>query len=490
MKKIKKLLAMIMAMTMVLGLGLTSFAATSSTITIENAGNGEFKAVQIVEVNPETDTGWEIVTEYQEAFKTAFSENDTQTIIKGMIFSLDSDASEGEEIENFDKKYQAALENIMATIDMDNGTTEAADGKATITVNVPDGSTAGVWAIKGSEEGYSYSPMAAYIDFEGKTSEDINAKKAPEFIEKSSDDEDKVVEIGKEVEYTITSTIPFVPASDENRTYQVADTLTGAAYALEKEGEQAGMLKVHVVVGNDEKDFYVPVADLSTPVTGTVQNFVLDLSEYLDGNLYANQTIIITYTAIVKDMIVGNEAAVGDGENDAQFGSDSDKVVSGSVTLTKTDNDNNKLSGAEFVLVKTLDDDSKVYATATDNGNGDYTLSGWVTAVDDATHLVTTGADGKFTINGLEKDGKYEFKEVKAPDGYSINEDNAEITWNEFNLETDQSATGTASMIDTKLAALPGTGGIGTSIFTFGGCAIMIAAAALYFVNRRKSEEN
>lgn len=40
---------------------------------------------------------------------------------------------------------------------------------------------------------------------------------------------------------------------------------------------------------------------------------------------------------------------------------------------------------------------------------------------------------------------------------------------------------------NTKLASLPSTGGIGTTIFTIGGCAIMIIAAALFFASRRKT---
>lgn len=42
---------------------------------------------------------------------------------------------------------------------------------------------------------------------------------------------------------------------------------------------------------------------------------------------------------------------------------------------------------------------------------------------------------------------------------------------------------------NTKLASLPSTGGIGTTIFTVGGCAIMIVAAALFFATRRKAEK-
>ena len=44
----------------------------------------------------------------------------------------------------------------------------------------------------------------------------------------------------------------------------------------------------------------------------------------------------------------------------------------------------------------------------------------------------------------------------------------------------------TVSIKDTKLLALPSTGGIGTTIFTVMGCVIMIGAAGLFFVNRRK----
>ncbi len=491
MKKIKKLLAMIMAMTMVLGLGLTSFAAgNTSTITINNAGNGKFAAVQIIEEDATKDTGWDFVDGYAGYFtaSNAFDTTDTQAIIKGMIASQNPDAEEAESIENFDTKYAAALNNVYVTIKDDQATLTSP-----FTVD-----KAGVWVIKGVEEGYSYSPMAAYVGFDytsGKPSglldaAEINAKKAPTTIGKSNDDEDKVVEIGKEVGYTITSTVPFIPTTDVNRSYQIADRLTGAAYALETEGDHQGQLKINVKIGGSyDEDWYVTPMDQSTPGTGTVQSFILDLSSLLENNTYANQTITITYTAIVKDLVVGNDVIAGNGENEQEFGQGSDKLITGSVTLTKTDEESNLLKGAEFVLLKTLENGTTVYAQATDNGNGDYTLNGWVESEDDATHLVTTEA-GTFTINGLEKDVNYAFKEVKAPDGYSINDENATIRWNDVPADLANSVTGTASMVDTKLASLPGTGGIGTTIFTIGGCAIMIAAAALYFVNRRKSEEN
>ena len=42
---------------------------------------------------------------------------------------------------------------------------------------------------------------------------------------------------------------------------------------------------------------------------------------------------------------------------------------------------------------------------------------------------------------------------------------------------------------NTKINSLPSTGGIGTTIFTIGGCAIMVAAAGLFFASRRKANK-
>ena len=44
----------------------------------------------------------------------------------------------------------------------------------------------------------------------------------------------------------------------------------------------------------------------------------------------------------------------------------------------------------------------------------------------------------------------------------------------------------TTDIPNTKLVALPSTGGIGTTIFTVAGCGIMIAAAFFFFASRKK----
>lgn len=82
--------------------------------------------------------------------------------------------------------------------------------------------------------------------------------------------------------------------------------------------------------------------------------------------------------------------------------------------------------------------------------------------------------DGKVVEeNGTEKDSKYTATYEKID--------------NEIVVKPGDVNSDTQNIPNTKLISLPSTGGIGTTIFTIGGCAIMIIAAGLYFASRRKT---
>ena len=97
--------------------------------------------------------------------------------------------------------------------------------------------------------------------------------------------------------------------------------------------------------------------------------------------------------------------------------------------------------------------------------------------------VVKTNAEGKIVVEGLNV-GTYHFKETKAPEGYSINTDGKDITLTQTGVAT---ATVKASdkLNDTKLNALPSTGGIGTTIFYVVGAILMVGAAVLLITKRR-----
>ena len=96
---------------------------------------------------------------------------------------------------------------------------------------------------------------------------------------------------------------------------------------------------------------------------------------------------------------------------------------------------------------------------------------------------IMTDANGKAVVKGLDSEYTFIAKEVVAPEGYSVADDDENM------VQWTTEEKGEVSFTDTKVGSLPETGGIGTTIFTVGGCAIMVAAAALFFMNKKKHEK-
>ena len=99
MSKIKKALAMFLIFAMVLGMGITTFAApgnANSKVTVQNADNATLTIAQVIETDNTAVTGWKFTDGAAAAYRTAFggAENgdDDQRIIAGLIKYVDADA--------------------------------------------------------------------------------------------------------------------------------------------------------------------------------------------------------------------------------------------------------------------------------------------------------------------------------------------------------------------------------------------------------------
>lgn len=470
MSKMKKVLALMMTVIMVMAMGMTSFAAgTTAKITVNNAANAELKMVQIIQPNQKTATGWEFTNGAEVYFKEAFApQTDEQIIIASLIKMKDASATFTDAaLKNAPvataEQFENALSKVAANLTFGNFKNE---------VNV-----AGVYAIKATEEGYTYKTMAAYVGFGVAPAltdaEPITAKKAPTDVTKEVEDGDKLVAIGDVVTYTVKAFVPYIDPNATDKTFSIYDNITGAEY-LPFEGDNASITMAGRPIGGLE-------------VTMTDKNkFTVDLSSLIDDtNSNAGKEIVLTYKAKITELTADNKAGANIGGSD--YGSNPVDVYTGQITLTKWNEDETKeLAGAGFeVYDQTSKNNVSTQGTLLkfdkiSEGVYQYNPEGTVTEV-------FTNADGVLVVKGLDK-ATYFFKETTAPEGYSINADGAYAQIDPNGEATAIIETST-SIKDTKLSSLPSTGGIGTTIFTIGGCVIMIAAAALFFASRKKEQK-
>lgn len=478
MSKVKRILSVIMAMVMVLAMSVPTFAAgENATITLKRFDKAnKVEYMQIIQKDETKTSGWAFTNGagkcFTEAFELTDSEDAQQQVIWGLIKYNDNSVKLPTGVTAVTAtaaKIDLALSKVATLTEF-----TVAKNKESIEVNA-----AGVYAIKAKETGFTYKTATAYVGFGEPyptlTGAEVTAKKSPTSVDKTVADDDHVVAIGDIVTYTIEAYVPFIDAANtDNRTFTITDKITGADYYL------AGPNSVNNVtmVGKDGQ-----VGTIVVNEDG--KGFTIDLSELVadTSNPNAGKKITVTYTAKVKELTVENTA--GSHTADATYGGNNVpvKLFTGEITLLKYgDSDEaNVLKDAEFEVSK---DEAATPLKFKLQENGNYR---YAPDAEDASTVVKTNAEGKIVVEGLNV-GTYHFKETKAPEGYSINTDGKDITLTQTGVAT-AIVKASDKLNDTKLNALPSTGGIGTTIFTIGGCAIMIVAAGLFFATRRKTQK-
>ena len=539
MKKMKKVMALLLSLVMVLAMSVVAFAeeagssaaATSGTYTITAPNNGH-------------------TYEVYQIFKGALNNVDGQQILSDLKWGISGTGTEGavveadvlQDIEGVIGDDTAKLAVITKYIKKDSTTgkilTTAKFGEVTFATplqNVP----AGYYLIKDVDGAFKdqYDSYTKYI-VEIVDNVEISPKADKPSVEKKVKENKKYTGEGTDetygsqyndtADYSIGDAVPFkligtVPDMSQYKTYKYTfhDTLSKAFNAptvadvkVYVADNKAGNGKIEVTSG------FITTVDANTITVSTTD---LKKIEYNKGSEKAvgvsvGQYIIVEYTAVLNanarieketfEDRTGNINKVyltysnnpnqsGDGESE-EGKTPEDKVIVFTYKLSaeKIDGKTNaKLSGVTFKLYR-LENDAKIWAKVT-NGK----LSAWTDDEKQATGL-TSDAEGKFSVAGLD-DGQYFIKEVKALPGYNTIDDtevtisantsnsqggNGDVTeLAEINLVSGGKTGTVVTITNNKGSNLPSTGGMGTTIFYVVGSILVLGAAILLITKKRMS---
>ena len=227
-----------------------------------------------------------------------------------------------------------------------------------------------------------------------------------------------------------------------------------------------------------------------------------------NGTLQTNDKVVVTYSAIINsDAVVGTDG--NDNETWLKYGETGETTHSNTKTYTWkfdilkyfTDSNNEKqyLANVEFVLYRKNADDKAEYAKFDSNNK----LTGW-TATESEAGKLKTNATSNVVVEGLDA-GTYFLKENTTPAGFNglTSDVEVQITSDCIKLDgatytvkykmanandedfTDTDAKKVVPIENNRGTTLPGTGGIGTTIFYVVGGGLMAAAAILLITKKR-----
>ena len=145
------------------------------------------------------------------------------------------------------------------------------------------------------------------------------------------------------------------------------------------------------------------------------------------------------------------------------------------------DGEEKTLSGAKFTLNRNSDGSNPIALIA--EGNNVYRVA--KDGEESTVTEITTDATGAFTIKGLDSDTYY-LTETAAPAGYNRLAGPVKVViGNDGTVTYNETSTGTIKVLNNTGAALPSTGGVGTTVFYVVG-GLMVLLAVVLLVTRKK----
>ena len=325
------------------------------------------------------------------------------------------------------------------------------------------------------------------------------------------------VNIGDDVTFRLTGTLPTNYADYETYKYVFHDTLsTSLAYK--------GDAKVYLV--NDSSRTDITANFIISHESGVLTISCNNLKAI--SAVSASSEIVVEYTAeLTKDAVIGSAG----NKNDVylEYSNDPNQTGSGNPTTSNTPKDEvlvftyeldvtkvdgqdatKKLKDAEFVL---LSSDKNKVAKVADGKFVEWVADDDITKNADGSYpaeytLKSAETTGLFKIAGLDA-GTYYLKETKAPAGYNLLKDVVKIeitatlnksedspaltaltikvndgTATDGTLETGVVAT---NVVNNAGATLPETGGMGTTLFYVLGTILVLGAGVLLVSKKRMS---
>ena len=500
-KAMKKLMAALLAVAMVCAMAIPAFADGSSSTstaavtkyTIKAPANGHTYEIYQIFTGDYDDSQPSMLTNIKWGENGTGTAGDAvdQTILNELS-NVSSSASDKAKLDVIEK--YVTLTHPVATIT--NGSSVEVVGGYYL-IKDKDGS------LSGSE------PYTTYlVSVVGHVTINPKSSAVPEFKKKLKDTNDTTGDVSgwqDSADYDIGDYIPFRLQGTVPADYDSYKTYYYAFHDVEETGLTFDPSSVEVHLG-DENGAIISATDyrVLTKKDGTTSDtdctfeIVFDDLKNVTG-VTANSTITVTYQSrLNENAVLGaqgnvNKAKLEYSNNPRGSGTgttpwDNVIVFTYKVVVNKVDQAGQRLEGAEFTLSKKINGKPDVVKTMTIDGSNKalFTLSGLDDGVYTLTETVTpahynTISPITFTVNAdhtITWDATPRNTVLTSLSGDTAS---GEITFT--HNETDGSLT--TDVVNNIGTTLPGTGGIGTTIFYVIGGGLMVAAAILLITKKR-----
>lgn len=503
----------VITVTLVVGLPIkTAFAAGNGTISISNATEGvTYNVYKILDMRYSGPDG-------EQATYTVPDDNQYKGIWEDMIgtYLVEENSGSLNSVRlNGEVYYLNITEDNVAVFAM--AYARAIDA-ANVTATVSDTAESDTVEFSGLDIGYYLVvPDGGEMPVEGQAvpvnltstnpDAEIEAKGTTPSVTKTVDETDNSADVGDTVTYTITGTVPGYVDNDEITIY-LHDKMNGLSltgeYTLKINGSEANASLTtsnngETATGTDATEVDGWLNDMKLPADGA-DEFTVGITGMSVGDVYE-----FSYSAVVDEDADRGADAANNNTVTAIFSHDPDGVIntdSGDTSDATTDevpvyvfdvnikkviaDTDEPLEGAKFVLYKESQGQKLYYFWNADEKKVEWkdisTSTPEEAAKAGTITSATSNSEGTCSFEGIQA-GEYKLLEIEAPSGYNLLSDPVTVT---FTTSSDDPASLSSAVVEVENSAgalLPGTGGMGTTLFYILGVCLMAGAAVVFMAD-------